>query len=93
MSPLWLLFALSPYALADAPKPITVKVKGMVCAFCARGLKEVLAKQKEVDHFAMNIANGEVLIWPKTDAKSLRPDQIQYWVEKAGLEVQYKPVP
>ena len=71
---------------ATTTQAVRVPLKGLVCSFCARGLSEVLKKQKAVDHFEIHLAKGEVLLWGR-DGQTPAPTEIQAWVEKAGLKV------
>lgn len=66
-----------------AAEPVHVPVKGMVCAFCARGLGEVLRKERKVERYAIDLEKGELTIWGK---QALAPDEIRDWVRQAGLE-------
>lgn len=77
------LLLLSSTILAS-DRPIKVKLKGLVCAFCARGLERVLSSQMKIQRYEINVPRGEVLLWPADDVR-LSSVEIRDWVEKSGL--------
>lgn len=84
---LFLLTAPCFAATEPSGEPIRVKLQGMVCPYCARGLKEILHKQANVDRFDIRVPTGEVLLWPSEKGARPTEEEIKVWVEKSGLEV------
>jgi mercuric ion binding protein len=76
----------SPLAFA---KPLTgeihVKVKGMVCAFCAQGLTKTFKKMPEVQEVSVSLEGKFVHLSLKKD-QSLEDTKILEAVKEAGFE-------
>ena len=54
MIKLLLLFSLFLYE----PQIVEVKIKGMVCSFCAQGLQKGIGKLEEVEKVEINLKKG-----------------------------------
>lgn len=65
---------------------ILVNVKGMVCDFCAQGLKKKFGVVDEVKSIDVDLESGNVLIFLKP-GKKLSDDIIKKAVNENGLEV------
>ena len=70
-----------------ASSPTTIKVKGLVCSFCARGVDEVFRKENKVERFEVRVPEGEVVFWSKKNLPPATDTEIKTWIERAGLEV------
>ena len=57
-----------------AAQMITVKVNGMVCDFCARGIEKTFKKDIGVKKIDVDLANGKVLIAYAATAKIVNED-------------------
>lgn len=67
-------------------KPITVKVNGLVCAFCAQGIKKRFMSLPEVASVQVSLAKKTVVILVKPNA-TLSDTTIQNTVREAGYNV------
>lgn len=80
------ILCLSSLAFA---KPLTgevhVKVKGMVCAFCAQGLTKAFKKLPEVQDVKVSLEEKYVHLTLKKDA-SLEDTKIVDTIKEAGYE-------
>ena len=54
MIKLLLLFSL----FLSEPQIVEVKIKGMVCSFCAQGLQKGIGKLEEVENVEINLKKG-----------------------------------
>ncbi len=63
---------------------VTIKVKGMVCAFCAQGIKKNFEKQAEVKTTDVNLDNMMVKV-KFAKGKSLSEKKVKEIVESAGF--------
>lgn len=77
-------------SLADTYKTTSnamlVNVKGMVCDFCAQGLKKKFGKISEVEMIDVDLESGNVLIKLK-EGKNLDDATVKKAVMENGLEV------
>tara|TARA_S200000501_G_C20333946_1_gene530188 strand:+ start:104 stop:550 length:447 start_codon:yes stop_codon:yes gene_type:complete len=64
---------------------ITVKIKGIVCAFCAQGITKTFNTHKSVKKADINLETGTIRIHLKKD-RSLFDHEIQQIIEDAGYE-------
>lgn len=63
---------------------LVIKVKGMVCAFCAQGIKKNFNKQDEVKSTEVNLDNMEVTVQLKKN-RTLSEEKIKKIVTDAGF--------
>ena len=63
-----------------------VNVKGMVCDFCAQGLKKKFGEIDEVENIDVDLESGNVLIRLKA-GKTISDAKVKKAVEENGLEV------
>jgi len=70
-----------------AAETITVKVKGMVCDFCARALEKTFKKQDSVAGIDVDLTSKIVTIALK-DGASLEDDTIERLVTDAGYNIE-----
>ena len=62
----------------------TVKVKGMVCAFCAQGVKKGLSKRPEVSRVSVDLDQMLVHI-EYEDGKTLPEQTVKTIIESSGF--------
>jgi len=77
------LFLLPLFAAAETA---IVTVKGMVCSFCAQGIKKTFSKIDSVEDVKVDLENKFVTLKLKT-GKNLADDQIKTLIHDAGYEV------
>ena len=65
---------------------ISVSVKGMVCCFCAQGIKKTFGRKESVQDVAVNLDTKVVTITIK-DGASLPDADIRAGIVDAGYEV------
>jgi len=65
---------------------VTVIVKGMVCSFCAQGLKRTFEKRPEVKGIDVNLDTKVVTI-ELNDGKQLEDAEIEQLIKDAGYDV------
>jgi mercuric ion binding protein len=80
-----LLFLLlfSGAALAEE---ITIHVRGMVCGFCAQGIKKKLASERAVRAVAVSLEEGWVKVTTKKD-ETLPDAKIRTILKDAGYDI------
>jgi copper chaperone CopZ len=72
---------------STSPKEsIVVSVKGMVCDFCAQGLKKSFTKKGDVDSIHVSLKKGLVTIYPQTGQK-VSDDIITKGIRDNGISV------
>ena len=79
MIKLLLLFSLFLYE----PQIVEVKIKGMVCSFCAQGLQKSIGRLKEVEKVEINLKKGYAKITVK-EGKTLPMDEVKEIIKDAG---------
>ncbi|RYZ92214.1 MAG: heavy-metal-associated domain-containing protein [Proteobacteria bacterium] len=67
-------------------KPITVQVKGMVCAFCAQGIEKKLKALPDVNTVKVSLESKKVEIDTKLE-KDISDDQLSKIITDAGYGV------
>ena len=82
MIKLLLLFSLFLYE----PQIVEVKIKGMVCSFCAQGLKKSISKLKVVEDVKVNLKKGFVSIQVKANEK-LDMKEIEQIIIDSGYRI------
>lgn len=81
---LFLLLSLS--AQAQAPMAIRVTIKGMVCSFCAVGLKKTLGSEKSIQKVDVNLEDKKVTL--EVDPHAPPSDKrLRELVKNAGYDV------
>ncbi len=80
---LGLILSLHQTAFAEV---INVTVKGMVCSFCAQGIKKSFGKIEAVEKVEPNLENKVVVINTKKD-KNLSDEEITKTITDSGFEV------
>ena len=68
------------------PQIIEVKIKGMVCSFCAQGLQKGIGKLEEVEKVEINLKKGYAKITVK-EGKTLPMDEVKEIIKDAGYLV------
>ena len=79
MIKLLLLFSLFLYE----PQIVEVKIKGMVCSFCAQGLQKGIVKLQEVEKVEINLKKGYAKITVKK-GETLPMDEVKEIIKDAG---------
>ena len=74
-----LLFSLFLYE----PQIVEVKIKGMVCSFCAQGLQKGIGKLEEVEKVEINLKKGYAKITVKK-GETLSMDEVKEIIKDAG---------
>ena len=82
MIKLLLLFSLFLYE----PQIVEVKIKGMVCSFCAQGLQKGIVKLEEVEKVEINLKKGYAKITVKK-GETLPMDEVKEIIKDAGYLV------
>ena len=79
----------TPGAVAkDSSKDsIVVSVQGMVCDFCAQGLKKSFIKKAPVDSIHVSLDQGVVVIYPQ-EGQSISEDFITKGIRDNGISVE-----
>ena len=78
-----LLFLIPQTSIAE---DITVTVKGMVCSFCAQGLKKTFSKKEEVKGIEVDLDKKIVKVETK-EGKSLTDEDLTLTIHDAGFDV------
>ena len=68
------------------PVIIDIKVRGMVCSFCAQGIKKSISKLKVVEDVEVNLKKGFVSIQVKEDEK-LDMKEIEQIIIDSGYRI------
>jgi copper chaperone CopZ len=68
------------------PVVIDIKVRGMVCSFCAQGIEKNISKLKMVENVDVNLKRGFVSIMVK-DGESIDMNEIEQIIKDAGYKV------
>ena len=68
------------------PVIVDIKVRGMVCSFCAQGIKKNLCKLKTVKDVEVNLKKGFVSI-QVVDCKKLDMEEVEEIIKDAGYRV------
>lgn len=84
-----LFFVASLSARAEAPKSAgaTAKVRGMVCGFCAQGLKKKFRAEAAVEDIVVDLEKKEVSVRFKP-GQELADAKIKQLIEDAGFHVE-----
>src|SRR4051812_6387048 len=69
------------------PHQINVKVKGMVCAFCAQGITKKFSSEPAVGHVDVSLENHRVTLGLK-DNQTLEDAKINQLLQDAGYTVE-----
>ena len=78
-----LLFLLPSACLAEE---ITITVKGMVCSFCAQGIKKTFLKNENVKDINVDLDKKLVTIETK-DGASIDDASLRQMITDAGFEI------
>lgn len=70
-------------------KELTIKVKGMVCAFCAQGIEKKFMSQKEIEKVEVSLENKFVKLKFK-EGQRLSNDKIAAILKEAGYEANFE---
>src|SRR5262245_17430517 len=81
-----LIFASTLIPASAIAEEITVTVKGMVCSFCAQGIKKTFSKNEDIKDVKVDLDKKLVTIQTK-DGASVGDDQITKTINDAGYDV------
>ena len=82
----WLLMASLALAQPATATTVRVGIRGMVCGFCATGLKKTFSSQKGVTKVEVSLENKKVVLYLEPGA-TLDDAVITEKVKDAGYEV------
>ena len=68
------------------PVVIDVKVRGMICSFCAQGIEKNIYKLKMVENVDVNLKKGFVSIIVK-DGENINMNEIEQIIKDAGYQI------
>ena len=68
------------------PVVIDVKVRGMICSFCAQGIEKNILKLKMVENVDVNLKKGFVSIIVK-DGENINMNEIEQIIKDAGYQI------
>ncbi len=83
MKRFFLTAVLTLFAVPAFAESITVKVDGMVCAFCAAGVEQVFTEEKGVEKVHVDLDKSALELTTKDGA--LSDARIKELVDKAGF--------
>jgi copper chaperone CopZ len=76
----------SASAFAEGAKEVHITIKGMVCSFCATGLKKTLGAEKGIQQVDVSLENKRVTL--RLDPKAVPTDErLRELVKDAGYDV------
>ena len=78
--------ALTAVPMLAGARPISIQVKGMVCAFCAQGIEKKFKALPEVDKVHVSLQTKLVAVETK-ERQDVPDDKITKIVTEAGYEV------
>lgn len=82
-----LFLVLIPQAKASSSQQILVGVRGMVCAFCASGLKKTFTAQNGIEKVEVSLEKKQLVL--QVDSATMLSDQkIRELVRDSGYEVE-----
>lgn len=67
-------------------KPISIQVKGMVCAFCAQGIEKKFGKMPQIDKVSVDLDTKLVSLETK-DGQDISDDDLKKIIVESGYEV------
>ena len=68
------------------PVIVDIKVRGMVCSFCAQGIEKNISKLKMVENVDVNLKKGFVSIIVK-DGENIDMNEIEQIIKDAGYQI------
>ncbi len=74
-------------AFAD-PQAIKVSVKGMVCGFCAQGIKKKFTAEPAVEQVSVTLDQGKYVDLKMREGQSLSDQQIEKVIKESGFSVE-----
>ena len=86
-----ILIILLSSLFAQAGEEITIRVKGMVCAFCAQGIEKNFKAQPEVDKVQVSLENKFVKLIFK-DGKKMTNEKIREILKDAGYDATFEAI-
>ena len=70
----------------QTPKRAEIKVKGMVCDFCAQGIGKKLKKEAKVKRYTIDLKNKTVIVFFKKDQAISKKDLTEI-IKQSGYKV------
>lgn len=86
MKNVMLIFALSLLPALVNAKPITVQVKGMVCAFCAQGIEKKFKARPEILSVSVSLETKKVALNTK-EGSDIADTEISKIITEAGYDI------
>lgn len=83
---LLLLLTLTIFPVLAQAEEITITVKGMVCSFCAQGIKKTFGKNENVKSIDVDLNQKLVTVETKKDL-TISDKDIEQTIKDAGYEV------
>ena len=80
------LFSLLFSLFLSASQMTLVKTEGVVCAFCAKGIKKHFSKISGVEEVKVDIDSGDVSFIERRE-KNLTEKEIEEIIQRAGFKV------
>lgn len=71
----------------ESSQQITVLVKGMVCSFCAQGIKKTFSKRTGVEEIKVDLEKKVVSLKVNKNENTLPDAEIKELINDAGYEV------
>lgn len=85
MRGIFLAFIMVLFAAPALAETITIRIDGMVCAFCAKGIEQLFGDEVAVETVHVDIDKAQARVTTKSDA-TLSDARIQELVKEAGYE-------
>lgn len=86
MRNLILSFCFFAASIVAEAKPISIQVKGMVCAFCAQGIEKKFKALPEIGKVSVSLETKKVDLDTK-DGKDISDDEIKKIITESGYDV------
>lgn len=80
------VLVMTSVSVAEAAEKVEIKVKGMVCSFCAQGIKKKLSSNESISKVEVNLDDK----WVKfeiSDNKTVSDEQLTSAIKDAGYDV------
>ncbi len=88
LATIFILLSISPSFASETEKAndVVVNVNGMVCDFCAQGLKKLFGEREEVKDIAIDLEAGTVAL-DFAENKTLKDEEIEKIIKDNGISV------
>jgi copper chaperone CopZ len=82
-----LALTLSGFPSTVMAEEIQIKVKGMVCAFCAQGIKKTFSRMEKVETVEADM-NQKIVVVRTKEGETLEDSEIESLIKDAGYNVE-----